>query len=162
MNLVKVLSAAAWILTAAVAGAYADSPSSPLLGTKPEGAVGVISARKDAKDGDVVVVVGRIGGDPKPFVNGAAGFTIVDESLKPCADDEGCETPWDYCCETDKLPKSKALIKVVDADGKIVRVDSKKLLGVKELSTVAVRGKARRDKAGNLTILATGVFVQSK
>jgi hypothetical protein len=30
------------------------------------------------------------------------------------------------------------------------------------LSTVVVKGKAKRDEAGNLTVLATGVFVKKK
>jgi hypothetical protein len=31
---------------------------------------------------------------------------------------------------------------------------------VKELSTVVIKGKAQRDDAGNLTVLANGVFVK--
>ncbi len=41
---------------------------------------------------------GRIGGSEKPFVDGLAAFTIVDLKVPYCADDEGCPTPWDYCC----------------------------------------------------------------
>jgi hypothetical protein len=33
-------------------------------------------------------------------------------------------------------------------------------LGAKELSTVVVKGKAKRDDAGNLTVLASGVYVR--
>ena len=39
--------------------------------------------------------------------------------------------------------------------------DARELLNVKELTTVVVTGKAQRDDAGNLTILATGVYVKS-
>ncbi len=90
-------------------------------------------------------------------------FMLVDSALKPCNenDDDGCTTPWDYCCDTDVLPASKAMVKVVDASGKTVAVDAKKLLGVKELQTVVVRGRARRDDAGNLTVFASGVFVRN-
>ena len=42
----------------------------------------------------------------------------------------------------------------------LVKADAKQLLGVKELSTVVVQGKAARDEAGNLTVLASGVFVK--
>lgn len=52
------------------------------------------------------------------------------------------------------------LIKVVDENGKLVKADARELLKVKELSTVVIKGKARRDDKGNLTILASGVFVK--
>lgn len=52
------------------------------------------------------------------------------------------------------------LIKVVDENGKLVKADARELLNVKELSTVVIKGKARRDDKGNLTILASGVFVK--
>lgn len=41
-----------------------------------------------------------------------------------------------------------------------MKADAKLLLKVKELSTVIVKGKAQRDAAGNLTVLASGVFVK--
>ena len=53
------------------------------LAAEPAGAKGVIDVRKDAKDGDEVVVVGRVGGAAKPFTEGRATFLIVDPSLKP-------------------------------------------------------------------------------
>ena len=39
-------------------------------------------------------------------------------------------------------------------------MDARKLLGVKELSTVVIQGKATRDDQGNLTVAATKVFVR--
>ncbi len=54
------------------------------------------------------------------------------------------------------------MIKIVDADGKLVKADARELLNVKELSTLVVKGKAQRDDAGNLTVLASGVFVKDK
>lgn len=129
-----------------------------LLQAEPAGARGVKAAREEAQDGDEVTVEGRIGGDVKPWVEGVAAFTIVDTSLKPCED--GCETPWDYCCDLDVLPQAKAMVKVVDAQGRTVSSDARQLLGVKELSTVVVQGQAKRDDAGNLTVLAHQVFVK--
>ena len=79
-----------------------------------------------------------------------------------CNDREGddCPTPWDYCCETDRLPQATALVKIVDSAGKLVAIDARKLLPLKELQTVVVPGTAQRDEAGNLTILANGVYVK--
>lgn len=131
-----------------------------LLDEQPKDAAEVIAVRKAAKDQGEVVVVGRIGGRPNPWIKGAASFSIVDRSLKPCNAIEGdtCKTPWDYCCEAD-LPKATVLVMVVNGEGKIVKQDARELLGVKELDTLFIQGKAKRDKAGNVTILASKLFV---
>ncbi|MDB5337963.1 MAG: hypothetical protein JWN70_3582, partial [Planctomycetaceae bacterium] len=69
-------------------------------------------------------------------------------------------TPWDYCCDTDQLPKSKATVKFVDAQGKTLTTDARQLLGIKELQTVVVKGQAKRDEAGNLTVIASSLFIK--
>jgi hypothetical protein len=109
-----------------------------------------------------LTLVGRIGGDVNPWIEGQAAFLVVDSALKPCneKDDDGCKTPWDYCCDVNDLPAHRAMVKVVDASGKTVATDAKKLLGIKELQTVVIHGRAKRDEAGNLTVLADGVFVR--
>ena len=50
----------------------------------------------------------------------------------------------------------------MDENDALVNADAKGLLNVKELSTVVVKGKAKRDEAGNLTVLASGVYVKHK
>ena len=70
-------------------------------------------------------------------------------------------TPWDFCCEAD-LPKSTLLVLVQDADGKIIKKDARELLGLKELDTVFIQGKAKRDKTGNVSILASKFYVADK
>ena len=151
------------------------SPSSPTaatpsaegaayrLTTEPIDAQGVKQARADAKDEDEITVVGRIGGDTNPWIEGQAAFLVVDTALKPCneQDDDACPTPWDYCCDADTLPESKAMVKIVDESGKPLAIDARKLLGLKELQTVVVHGRAKRDESGNLTVLADGVFVRN-
>ncbi len=133
-----------------------------LLNQEPEGAKEVIQAREDAEEGADVVLVGRIGGSANPWIEDRAAFTIVDNSLKACSDIPGdtCKKPWDYCCETPKLPTATALIKVVDENGDLVKEDASALLNVQELSTVVVQGKAKRDDDGNLTVLASGIYVR--
>ncbi len=133
-----------------------------VLAAEPETARGVIEVRADARDDETVVVVGRIGGSGNPWVDGRTAFSIVDSSLKACSDIEGddCKTPWDYCCETDRLAEATLLVKIVDESGKLVAADTRALLGLKELQTVVVEGQARRDDEGNLTVLAGGVYVR--
>ncbi len=59
-----------------------------LLPAEPEGAQNVVEVRQQAKDGDPVVMVGKIGGHKKPLGDGRASFMIVDLSLR--CDDEKC------------------------------------------------------------------------
>ena len=61
--------------------------------------MGVIKVRQEAKDQTDVVIVGRIGGSENPWVDGRAAFSIVDPSLKSCAEVglDNCPKPWDYC-----------------------------------------------------------------
>jgi hypothetical protein len=131
------------------------------LATEPAGAKGVKEARADVKDEQEVTLVGRIGGEANPWVEGQAAFVVMDSVLKPCGADEGCPTPWDCCCDPNLSPETKAMVKIVDGSGKTVAMDAKKLLGLKELQTVVVHGRAKRDEAGNLTVLADGVFIRN-
>jgi hypothetical protein len=144
-----------------------DSNPSPadsakyLLATEPADAQAVRAVRTSARDGDRVAVVGRIGGEEDPWVEGIAAFNLVDEALRPCNEISGdrCATPWDYCCQPD-LAEGRVLVQVVDGEGKTVRSDARNLLGVKELQTVVVQGIAKKDEAGNLTLMADSVFVR--
>jgi hypothetical protein len=147
-----------------VAEKYDTSPF--MLTSEPYGATEVIAARESAKDKEEIVIVGRIGGDLNPWVEGVAAFTIVDSSIRACSDETpdgetcSCKTPWDYCCEIDKLPKSMVLVKFVDSDGKVIAHDAKGNFGVKELDTVIVKGKVKRDEGGGLAVLASGMYVR--
>jgi hypothetical protein len=137
-----------------------------LLTAEPEGAVEVKAAIESSKDQDEIVVVGRIGGSMDPWVKGVAAFSIVDNSLLACSDETedgetcSCTTPWDYCCESDKLPTSMVLVKFVDSDGKVIPHDAKDNFGVTELDTVFVQGTVKRDESGGFAILASQMFVR--
>lgn len=128
--------------------------------SEPAGSVGVGDARAKVKDAEDVVLVGRIGGSVKPFVDGIAAFTIVDPKVPHCAPNEGCPTPWDYCCKQDDVKDNIATIKIVDKQGNPVSKDAGPLLGVKELDLVVIQGRAQRDEKGNLSVLADQVFVK--
>ncbi|MCP4777798.1 MAG: hypothetical protein GY880_26555 [Planctomycetaceae bacterium] len=142
-------------------------PAPYLLAAEPEGGLDVIAARESAKNDDSVVVVGRVGGGLNPWVESRAAFQIVDPSILACSDEtpEGetcaCKTPWDYCCETDKLPNAMALVRFEDNQGKVVLEDARNLFGIKELQTVVVKGIAKRDEVGNLTVIADGIYLRN-
>ncbi len=142
--------------------AQAVDGSKFVISEEPDGAKDIIAVRESAKDGDDVLLEGRIGGALNPWVDGYAAFTVVDNSLRACSDIPGdkCKFPWDYCCETHKLKNATALVKVIDENGDPVKADARKLLNVTELSRVIIKGKAKRDDAGNLTVLASGIHVK--
>lgn len=143
-------------------GPAAPAPSEYLLSAEPPGARDVADVRKSARADEAVVVVGRVGGEVNPWVEGKAAFLIADTSLVPCNARAGdnCPTPWDYCCDNDVLKDSRLMVKLVDRDGQSLPADARTLLGLKELQTVVVRGRAERDESGNVTILASGLFVR--
>jgi hypothetical protein len=134
-----------------------------VLSAEPNGAKGVKDVREGAKDGDEVVVIGRVGGAKNPIVKDHASFTIVDPSLTPCSEKEGdnCPTPWDYCCNTrEDLARATLMVKFVDERGKTLAKDAQSLLGIQPLQTVVVQGHAQRDGDGNLTVVADKLFVR--
>jgi hypothetical protein len=141
----------------AVAPQVAAQGAKYRLTAEPADPTSVAEARKSVADGDEVTVVGCVGGSQKPIVEQAAAFRIADEALVAC--DDGCTTPWDYCCSAN-LAESVAMVRVVDQSGATVPTDARQLLGIKESQTVVVQGRAKRDEAGNFTILATGVYVR--
>jgi len=129
-----------------------------VLTAEPTGAKGVKDVRKEAKDGEEVVIVGRIAGSKEPIVKGRAAFTIVDLSLEACEDDQ----PWVMCCtpKEDLLP-AMVMVKFVDDNGQTLPQDARQLLGVKEWNMVIVKGEAKRDAEGNLTsVIAEGIFIK--
>lgn len=155
----------AWCIGMGLAGtaacAKARGAETDIISSEaPEKALDVVAARKNAKNGEQISVVGRIGGRKNPWIKGAAAFSIADRSLKACneRDDDACKTPWDYCCESN-VPKSSLLVMFVDESGKPIRRDARELLGVAELQTVVVTGTAKRDKTGNVTLLASKVYL---
>ncbi len=84
--------------------------------------IGVGAMKPAAKQGDRVIVVGRIGGSKDPFLADRAMVTIVDPSVKLCGEDEPgddhCPTPWDFCCEPrENLRKMSIAIVANAADG---------------------------------------------
>ena len=129
---------------------------------EPEGAVGVISARQSAVNGAPLVLVGRIGGSANPWIDGRAAFMLLDASMSVVAEGENSgedELCGGDCCANERL-NCTTLVKVVDDQGQLVPVDSRKLLGLKESDMLVVQGTAQKDKSGNFVMLAKGVYVR--
>jgi hypothetical protein len=128
------------------------------LAAEPAGAIDVIEVREQAQDGQPVVVLGRLGGGAKPWIDGRAAFLLVDERIAALGADEECDENCPHCVEA--LAESSTMVKFLGDDGKVLPVDARELLGLGDQQTVVIRGIARRDKGGNVTIAAEGIFVR--
>lgn len=142
-------------------------PASLRLGAAPDAARGVKDVKASAKEGDEVVIRGRIGGSRAPFVDGRAMMTLVDlDGVTSCAAMEmggdGCETPWDYCCEpAEVLVPHTATVQVVGPDARPLAVDIRKLEGLEPLKVVVVKGVVGpRPDPAVLIVNATGIYVE--
>lgn len=131
-----------------------------LVEEAPAGAVSVAAIKADAREGDHVVLRGRIGGRSDPISKGSAVFVVMDPDVPSCADnpDDHCPTPWDYCCEApESIKANNATIQIVDESGNPIESDLSKL-GFKPLDTVIVTGTVGpRPTDDVLTIRATRV-----
>ena len=143
----------------------ADALDAVLVKTAPAGAVSVTAARKDAKAGEAIVIRGRVGGRMTSLVDKAAIAVLADEkAITACNDMPGdaCKTPWDYCCETpEKLKASTATVQVRGENGKVLRSTLRGLGGLKELSTVVVKGTVDAASSKDVLIVnATSIQVE--
>lgn len=138
-------------------------PETFFVATPPPSPKSVSEVVASAKDGDQVVVTGRVGGARKVFVDDYAAFSIVDAKIPACSDNEAdeCKTPWDYCCETPDTMAANALSVELVTDGKLLKANPRGFHGLDLLKTVVVQGKVAKDSAGNVRVLATGVHVGS-
>ena len=133
-----------------------------ILPQEPEGAVGIIEAREEAKDQQEILMVGCIGGQKNPWIEGRAAFTLIDATMRVVADGQqssGDEICLEGCCAS-TLAECTALIKVVDEQGRILSIDARNLLGVKIDDMVVVRGRVQRDEEGSFSVMADGVYVR--
>jgi len=127
----------------------------------PADAVGVAQIKPDAKEGDRVVLRGRIGGRAAPISEDSPVMLIMDSAIPSCADNpaDSCRTPWDYCCEPAEVKAANnATIQIVDAAGQPVSqpIAAAGLEPLDEVVIVGVVGP--RPDPAVFTVLATGVF----
>jgi len=136
-------------------------PAGLMLAAAPEGAKDVAAAKKGVKEGDEVILRGRVGGDAKVFVGGT--MLMMDASMQSCdmKPDDHCETPWDYCCDApETIQQNRALIQVVGADGKPLKAT---LEGrISPLDMVIVKGKVQKADEKNFIVNASGIYIEQK
>ena len=146
------------------ANSSSSALSSILLDTAPTGAVSITEARKNPEPGTEVVIAGKVMGKLDPFVKGHALVVLGDPAKITSCDlipGDECPTPWDVCCDDpDVITASIATIQVVDDRGTPVKEGLKGLGGMKELSSLVVKGTvAEGSNANNFLLNATGIHV---
>lgn len=149
-------------------GSSSDSQTLPpgsskyVLSQEPDGAVGVIEARTDSKDGDEIVLLGRIGGRKDPWIRGLAAFVVIDAAMLVVGDGEESsknEVCMDDCCASLRT-ECTTLVKIVDHQGKPLAIDARKLLDASENDLVVIKGHVQRGEEGNFSVAANGVYVR--
>lgn len=137
-------------------------PNELFLTAAPDGAQTIANLKKFAKEGDEVVVNVIVGGRMKPIVDGRASATIIDAAVKNAclAEEDHCETPWDYCCAApEEVTPNLATLQVVDKDGRVIAANLSEK--IKPLSTLTVKGVVGpRPDSQVLQINATGIYVK--
>lgn len=132
---------------------------------KPDDAKTITEIRKSVKAGQEVTLSGKVMGRMSPFVDGRALVLLGDPAVLTSCDlrpDDGCESPWDVCCDDPEAIKaSVATIQIVDDSGKPVKAGIKGVAGIKELSELVVTGTvAEGSNADNLLVNATAIYVK--
>ena len=141
-----------------------DPPKGPTIPEKywaaeaPSGASDIAAARKAAKDGAEMTVIGLV----QDFSKTQSQFFVADRALIPCNEREGdnCPTPWDYCCE-DKPKLQAGLLTVELRDGKkLIKSSLEGFHGFTHLKEAIVKGKAEVDSSGNVVLVAHALHIR--
>ena len=143
----------------------ASLPAGLFLASAPAEPVAVKQLKAQAQAGDEVTMRVVVGGEVSVFVPGRAIMKVIDTEMENLCLKLGgsCKTPWDYCCATaEDLQQHRATVKVVDAQGKTLRVDLKGTGEIMEMKTLVVKGVvAQGSDTKNLIVNAQGIYVEN-
>jgi hypothetical protein len=128
------------------------------LQAEPKDAIGVLQLKESALDGSPIALIGRVGGGQKPWIEGRAAFLLVDDGVAPASRDEECGEDCAHCAAA--LAEATTVVKFVDEQGKVIATDARTLLGIEDFQTVVVQGIARKDKSGNVSVVADGIYIR--
>lgn len=139
-------------------------PDALFLSEAPAGIQSIAELKTTAKEGDEVVVRAVVGGNVNPIVAGRASASLIDVALKnPClADDDHCETPWDYCCTPQEdITKNLATLQITDESGKVLKADLTSRF--QPSATLVIKGiVGPRPDAQVLTIHAQAIYIENE
>lgn len=139
-------------------------PAGLFATSAPDGAVDILAARQDAKDGDAVVVKGVIAGAMEPIAANRAIMTVADATLATCdkTPGDGCKTPWDACCEPpDQVAAKSVSVQVLGADGRPMKTTLGGATGLAPLKHVVIAGTMRVPQGGGTPVIeAKQIYLQ--
>lgn len=135
-------------------------PADLFASAAPAGGTTIILARQTAKEGQTVVVQGRVGGLAQPFVDGRAVFLVVDPQALVCS--PGCGVkPGQVCAETLKaIMASSATVQVTDPQGRPLKVGLQGKSGLQPNAEVVVRGTVAKLEKNLMLINAQQIHVK--
>ena len=149
--------------SASVSDDRSDVFADLFIDTPPAEAIPVLAARETALPGMEMTIKGKIMGAEEPFTAGFAAFVIADPDILTSCDlipGDGCETPWDVCCEpTEKVQKARITVQVLDENNNVLDQSIKGANGLKELDHLIVAGSfAPESTPSNIIFNATGIY----
>ena len=132
------------------------------------------NAEADRPESMDVAIVGVVGGVPNPmdqtvtefpFSAGQAMFFLADPEAVAELEEHGHQhATGEECvfCEAHAADAREliAAVNFTDENGKPIKIDARELFELKEHEVVVVRGTAKLDSGGILTVNATGLYVR--
>lgn len=136
-----------------------------LLEQEPSCVLSPAEAREQASSSRRVAVIGRIeNGNESPWHEGQAAFVIADpaESAVDDAAHDHAGHDHENCpfCKARADARWLTIVQLVNREGRVLPVDVRRLLGLKQGQLVVVSGRPHVDSLGNLVIAAEGIFVR--
>lgn len=139
-----------------------------MLDAEPENAQNIVDFKSSLitglNPGGTAVVVGRIGSDEEDqWDTSQATFLLRDLSLETEAHDHaGDDHANCKFCQAEKAKEleSMALVRVVDENGSVIKMDARKLLGLKENHIVVAEGEGVIDEDGAFVFDASKIFIR--
>jgi hypothetical protein len=139
------------------------SAVSYLMKEEPEECIGVMEARTDAKDGDEITLVARVGGRKNPWVEGRAAFMVIDASMAVVA--TGTESGKGQICLDDCCAALRGecttMVKFLDDQGGVLPTDARELFQLKPDDMVVIQGHVQRDEEqSTFAVVAKSIYVR--
>lgn len=155
------------------AGAVHPEGRALLLEEEPSSARGVLQVKSALQEADDpsepvdLVLFGTVGG-VEGFVwePDRAVFTVLDTELEDAGHSHGAGHDADNCpfCRANrkKALEGTAQIRMVNAEGQVMNINARTLLGLSEGQTVVVRGRGHIGSLGNLVVDGEGLYVRPR
>lgn len=147
-----------------------------LLTEEPAEALSLLDWRALEQEGEMITLVGKVGGMPNPWGDtapdfpwraGEATFFVVDpvtaaefaDHVGEDADAHAADCP--FCArKAESKTSSIAAVSFLASDGEAIQIDARELLGVKAGDTVVVHGRPLPIGDDLLVIEADGLFIR--